>query len=383
VDEVSIIYEVHILDPFGGLLAMVTDFADPRQGGDGGAALSYGISTGQVGQLDLTLPVGFDDTKLLLDGRIEVWRKVGNLPAKRDGDAQFLIRRWDYGDEQTSITAYHVNDLLRRRIINYYAGTTYSSKTATAADNLMKAFASQQLGSGIVGADRIGSETMADISTYLAIQANLGAGASMNKAAAWRNLFDLLRDLCDASTEGGTYLTFDVVATSPASLELQTFTGQRGVDRRASSGQPLIFSVTRGNIENVNLRVDRTDEVTFVTGGAQGEGTFRTTATDSDNVRMAESPLNRREVFIENVNLDSATTLGYECSQRLREGRPKITLSADVVETATCTRGVHYDFGDYVTIEHRGQQYNTRIDAVGVSLNNREQISRIQFRVNA
>lgn len=379
----SVTYEVHILDPFGSLLAIVSDFADPRGSGDGGAALSYGLTVGQVGQLDLTLPVGFDDSLLLLDGRIEVWRKVGNLPAKRDGDAQYLIRQWDYGPYQTTIGAVHVNELLKRRIIDYYAGTAYSSKTATTADNLIKAFASQQLGTGIVGADRIGSETQADISTYLAIQANLGLGLSINKAGAWRNLFDLVRDICDSSTEGGTYLTFDVVATSSSTLELQTFTTQRGVDRRASSGQPLIFSRSRGNIENINLRVDRTDEVTFVTGGAQGEEITRITATDEDAVRMADSSLNRREVFIENTNLASATTLGYECAARLREGRPRITLTADVVETATCTRGVHYDYGDYVTIEHRGQQYDTRIDVVGVSLNNREQQSRIQFRVNA
>lgn len=376
----STTYEVHILDPFGSLLAIVSDFADPQTGG---AALSYGLSVGQVGQLDLTLPVGFDDALLLLDGRIEVWRKVGNLPAKRDGDAQFLIRQWDYGPYQTTIGAVHANELLKRRFINYYAGSSYSTKTATTADNLIKAFASQQLGSGIVAVDRIGNETQADITTYLAIQANLSLGASINKSGAWRNLFDLVRDICDASTEGGTYLTFDVVATSPTTLELQTFTTQRGVDRRASSGQPLIFSKARGNIENVNLRVDRREEVTFVTGGGQGEGAYRVTANDDDPVRMADSPLNRREVFIENVNLDSATTLGYECSARIREGRPRITLSADVVETATCTRGVHFDYGDYVTIEHRGQQYNTRIDVVGVSLNNREQVSRIQFRVNA
>lgn len=379
----TVTYEVKIYDPFGQQLASVTDFADPRNLEDGGAALDYGFIVGQVGLLNLTLPVGFDDTKLLLDGRVEVWRKVGNLPAKRDGDAQFLIRLWNEGPYQTSIGAVHVNELYQRRIVDYYAGTSYSAKTATTADNLIKAFASQNLGSGIVAVDRIGAETQADISALLSIQANLGLGVSMNKSAAWRSLFDVMRELSDASTEGGTYLTFDTIATDPASLELQTFTTQRGVDRRASSGQPLIFSKDRGNIENINLRIDRRSEVTFVIGGGQGEGTFRTTAEASDPVRMADSPFNRREVFYENVNIASSTTLQYECERILREGRPRITLTADAVETATCTRGVHYDYGDYVTVEHRGKQYDTRIEVVGVSLNNRQQESRIQFRVNA
>lgn len=379
----TITYEAHILDPFGSLLAIVTDFADPRNLEDGGAALSYGFIVGKVGLLNLTLPVGFDDNLLLLDGRVEIWRKVGNLPAKRDGDAQYLIRLWNYGPYQTSIGALHVNELYQRRIVDYYAGTSYSSKTATAADNLIKAFATQNLGSGIVAVDRIGSETQADISAYLTNQANLGLGVSMNKSAAWRNLFDVMSELASASTEGGTYLAFDTVATSPSALELQTFTTQRGVDRRVGSGQPLIFSKGRGNIENINLRVDRREEVTFVTGGGQGEGTARVTATADDPVRMADSPLNRREVFYENTGITDTTTLAYECDRILREGRPKISLTADAVETATCTRGVHYDYGDYVTVEHRGKQYDTRIEVVGVSLNNREQRSKVQFRVNA
>lgn len=378
----SVTYEVKIFDPFGTQLASVVNFADPK---DGGAALDYSLSVGQVGRLNLTLPVGFDTTKLLLDGRIEVWRKVGNLSAKRDGDAQFLIRYWDITDDQTTIQALHVNELLQRRIIDYYAGTSYTTKTATTADNLIKAFASQNLGSGIVGADRIGAETQADISTYLSIQANLGAGVSLNKSGAWRNLYDLIRDICDASTENSTYLNFDIVATGPSSLELQTFTQQRGVDRRASSGQPLIFSKNRGNLENVHLLLDYREEITFVTGGGQGEGTDRDTATASDDVRMAASPFNRREAFHENTNIAKGdlTTLGYECDQEVRAGRPKIGMTGDAVETATCTRGVHYDYGDYVTIEHAGYQFDTRIEVVGVTLNNREQKSNVQFRVNA
>jgi hypothetical protein len=375
----SVTYEAHILDPFGTRLAIVTNYADPL---GGGAALEYALNVGQVGMLQLTLPAGFDDTLLLLDGRVEVWRAVGNLTARRDGNAQFLIRAWDYDEDQTTITAVHVNELLTRRIIAYYAGSSYSTKTTTTADNLIKAFASQQLGSGIVGADRIGAETYADISAYLSIEANLSLGQSMNKSGAWRNLFNLVRDLCDTSTENGTYLTQDIVATSSSALELRTFTTQRGVDRRASSANPLIFSKDRGNVENVRLRVDRLNEVTFVVGGGAGEETARTTATASDDARMAESPFNRREVFYENTNLSSSTTLGQECDRILREGRPKVTLTADLVETASCTRGVHFDMGDYVTIEHRGQQYDTRIDVVGVTVSAGEQRSRVQFRVN-
>lgn len=371
---------VFLDDPFGQNLAIITNFIDNPQ--NGGAALEYALNVGQVGVLRLTLPTNYDDL-LLLDGRISVWRSVGGRAPYRDGDAVYLIRKWEYGEDATTVTAVHANHLLTRRIINYYAGTSYTAKTTTTADNLIKAFASQQLGSGIVTADRIGVETYADISAYLAIQADLTLGQSTSKAAAWRNLFDVVRELCDASTQLGTYLTAEIVAVGQTDLELRTYTTQRGVDRRASSGQPLIFSRSRGNVENVVLTVDRMNEITFATAGGGGEKTARTTSSAIDATRAGESPLNRIEDFTEDTNTTNTTTLTGIASARVREGRPRISATGDLVETAYCTRGVHFDLGDYVTFEARGQQYDTRLDTIGVRISGGQQQSTVQFRVNA
>lgn len=372
-------YALDIDSPEGTPLAVVTNFqADPE---GGGPALEYSLNVGQIGILKATLPPNYDPF-LLVDGRLSVWRGVGSRPPARDGDACYLIRRWDYGEHTTTVYGVHATELLTRRIINYYSGTSYTAKSTTTADNLIKAFVSQQLGSGIVTADRIGSETQADISAWLDIQANLSAAQSTSKAAAWRNLFDVVRELCDTSTQAGTYLTAEIVAVGQSDLELRTYTGQRGVDRRASSGQPLIFSASRGNVENVVLTVDRTEEITFATAGGGGEKTARTTNSTSDSTRMGESIFNRREAFTEDTNtIDTAVLLAI-AQARVREGRPRITLSADLVETNACTRGVHFDLGDYVTIEHRGHQYDTRIDAIGVSVNAGQQKSAVQFRVS-
>lgn len=371
--------ELHIDSPEGTPLAIAVDFIDNPDGGGGG--LEYSLNVGQIGILRATLPPSYDPL-LLLDGRLSVWDAVGSRPPARDGDACYLIRRWDYGEHATTVYAVHATELLTRRFMNYYSGTAYTAKTTTAADNLIKAFASQQLGSGIVGADRIGSETQADISAWLAIQANLSLGQSTSKAAAWRNLFDVVRELCDTSTQAGTYLTAEIVAVGQSDLELRTYTGQRGVDRRASSGQPLIFSASRGNVENVILTVDRTEEVTFSTAGGGGEKLLRTTNSTSDSARMGESIFNRREAFTEDTNtIDTAVLLGI-AQARVREGRPRITLSADLVETNACTRGVHFDLGDYVTIEARGQQYDTRLDTIGVSVSAGKKATKAQFRVS-
>lgn len=370
---------VYLDDPFGNNLAIITNFIDSPD--SGGAALEYALNVGQIGVLRLTLPTNYNDL-LLLDGRISVWRTIGARAPYRDGDACYFIRKWEYGEESTTVTAVHANHLLTRRIVNYYANTTYTKKTATSADNLIKAFASQNLGSGIVTANRIGVETYADLSAYLDIQANLTLGQSTSKTASWRNLFDVVRELCDASTELGTYLTAEIVAVGQSDLELRTYTAQRGVDRRASSGQPLIFARARGNVENVILTVDRTNEITFATAGGGGEETARATSSAIDATRAGESPFNRIEDFAEDTNTLDTTTLTGIASAKIREGKPRISASGDLVETAFCSRGVHFDLGDYVTFEARGNQYDVRIDTIGITISGGEQRSKVQLRVN-
>lgn len=369
---------LRIADPFGVELARLSGFT----GGESGA-VTYVMSVGQIGSLAATLPVDFDRSLLPLDGRVSAWRDLGSArPPYRDGNAEYFIRYWDDGPFQTSIACPHVNDLLVRRILNYFAGTAYTSKTSTPADDLIKEFASQQLGSGIVTADRQGNETRADISRYLAIQTDLSLGATTAKAAAWRNLFDVIREICDDSTEAGTYLTAHIVALGVSDLELSTFTDQYGVDRRASTGNDLIFSLERGNLANAHLITDRKEEVTFATAGGMGESTERVIQTASDDTRLQESIFNRREAFVELTNSADTAQLLAIAQARVRAGRPKIYLTGEIADTDGCIRGIHYDLGDYVTVEHRGMKYDTRLDQITVTWDERGEHSQAQFRVN-
>lgn len=372
---------VRIADPFGEELIKLSNLTGGQQG-----TLTYVMSVGLIGALTLTLPVGFDDSLLPLDGRISVWRDIGSARAPyRDGNAEYFIRKWVYDEYQTTIVALHANSLMTTRILDYYAGTTYTSKFSTAADTLITTFASQNIGSGIVGADRLGADTQADLSTYLAIGTSMGLGPTTSKAAAWRNLFDVIREICDDATQAGTYLTADISVietTSTADLALQTYTNWRGTDRTVGSGNDLIFSTRRGNLAGATLTVDRTEEITFVTCGGMGEGTGRKIQTTSDAARMAESPWNRREAFTELTNSDDANQLLAQAQAKLRAGRPKIYLAGSIKDAPGCVRGIDYDLGDYVTIELRQKQYDTRLDLITVTWNEQGENMTAQFRVN-
>jgi hypothetical protein len=372
-------YEVRVRSADGQTgLGIVANFADPIDAG--GAALEYTLNAGQVGVLRLTVPAWVDPALFPLDARIGVWRSVGGRPPQLDGQAMFLVRSWRYTETATTITAYHATSLLKRRIIAYAAGSAQASKSSGFAGDIIKAYASENLGSGIVGASRDGSETQADLSTYLTIQANLADGAAVATADARQNLFTAIRDLCDASTQNGTYLTAEIVAPTEQTLELRTYAGQRGVDRRASTTQPVILSAATGSLENVVLEVDRSEEVTWVSAGGQGEQTARLIATQLDATRMAESVVNRCEQFGDYSNITDATQLQAKADALVRAGRPRITFTADIIETDGATRGVHYDFGDLLTAEARGQQYDVRLDVVQVSLREGKQHQVVQVR---
>lgn len=372
---------VRIADPFGEELIKLSNLTGGQNG-----KLTYVMSVGLIGALTLTLPLGFDDSLLPLDGRISVWRDLGSARAPyRDGNAEYFIRKWVYTDEQTTVVALHANSLMTTRILDYYAGTTYTSKLSTAADSLITSFASQNIGSGIVAADRLGVETQADLSTYLSIGTSMALGPVTSKAAAWRNMFDVIREICDDATQAGTYLTADISVidtTSTADLRLQTYTNWRGTDRTVGSGSDLIFATQRGNLANAQLTVDRTEEVTFVTCGGMGEGTARNIQTALDASRMAESPWNRREAFTELTNSADSGQLTAQAQARLRAGRPKIYLEGAIKDAPGCVRGLDYDLGDYVTIELRQKQYDTRLDVISVTWDEQGENMTAQFRVN-
>lgn len=373
-------YEVRIWNAAATqLLAVVSNFVDDATGG--GAALGYVLNAGQIGALKLTMPATFDAGLLQLDGRIGVWRSINGRPPSLDGNTVFFIRTWEYADETTTVTAYSANDLLRRRIINYFAGSSYSSKTTpTAAGNLIKTFVSENMLAGIVGADRQGVETQADISAYLTNQANLGDGQSLAMQCAWRNLGDVIKDLSDASTFAGTYMVADVVAPTETTLELRTYATARGVDHRASSGDPVILSPEAGSLANCLLRVDRSQEITFATAGGSGEQSERTIATSIDTTRVAESPFNRIEAFGDYSNVSDSGALQDIADAMVRAGRPLIEFTADLVETDGATRGIDYDYGDMVTAAFRGVQYDCRLDVVEVAVGGGQQVSRAALR---
>ncbi len=371
-----ITYTPILYNPFGERRAVFATFT----------TLDYVLNCtpGGVGELALELsPTAVDPSFLVQDARIGVWRSINGRAATLDGNALFLLQDVETSASGMTLAAMHANCLLHARTINYASDGVFVQRVAAPADNQIKAFARENLGALINGALRYGAETYADLSSYLSIAADLGLAPSIPVAdVAQRYLDEVIRDLCQQSATAGTYLTAMVEAITPALLELRTYTGQRGVDRSRSSGQPLTLSEAKGSVENVKVKKSWRESASFIIAGGAGDGSGRAVATALDTARAGASPFGRRERFIESSDTADLAVLQQVANAELRRAREIITMEADLRESDTAMRGVQYDLGDILVVAdaRTRSEFDVRLDVVHVTVGNGQQRSQATLR---
>lgn len=383
---------IRICDPFGTFLVETAEFLEAGNN----PGLRYVLSCGQVGAMTVTLPPEFNPL-LLKDGRIHIMRSVNGGPTVREGGSCFLIRKWDFADDYTTITAVHANDIMRRRCSLWAAETANSEQdTLNTQQAMVNVWDANFAGAITTGrafdtTAATGNSTQADISAFVTQQPipGIGLGSAVAIYYPWQNILDVLTNISNNSLQNGTFLVSEIVAPTESTLEWRMFAGQRGVDRRFSTGNGLLFTSVRGNLENAVLTVDAIEEVTFTeAGGAQRDvvesplsGLSNRTAIDT--TRMAESPFGRIEQFVDSGSATDLTMIKADADSALRAGRPIITAVADIVETDQCIRGVHFDYGDYLTVEIRGIQYDMRLNLMEVTVTASGDRTVARFEYNA
>lgn len=351
---------VYICDPFGVRLADASNFTK----------LVYARAVNDVGSLTLTLPINSINPALLRlpDGRIEVWRRLDSGREYLDTETTWLMKKTEKtlaadGQEALSITAKTPLSILREpgRFVNYYAGQAQSQYASAPADDQIKQIARENIGSSADGTR--------DLSAYISIAGDLGLASSVAKSFAWRDCLKVMQEFAQASTEAGVYVAFDIVAAMPDSLTFQTFVGQRGVDHRFPGGiNPVILGPEFGNLGEVTLTEDWTDEVTYAEAGGQGEGTARLIASAQDDGRIGASPFGLRESFLDATQYSMTTGLAAEAQGAVRAGRKRTIFTGRILETMDTQYGVHWAWGDYLTAQAFGQSFDCRVGAVEVTV---------------
>lgn len=356
-------YEITIQTPDGQ--TTLSALGGPGTGTAGVLDLAYTRAVNTVGALTLTLPPSVPLSFLQRDGRVLVYRSILGVPPALEMETQWFIvgierSLSESGEQVTIVKAVDAVDLLRRRIVAYAAGSSQAVKSG-AADDVMKAVVRENLSSSATDGNR------ALATSLFRVANNTGQGPTIAKAFSRRNVLDVLHDLADASTQAGTYLTFDVVWTGDV-FEFRTYPLWRGVDHRFPGGaNPVILSPESGSLTRVSYTTDYGSEVTAAYVGGQGEESARVVGSAVDTARATLSPFARCEAWSQNNNTADSAVLADDADALVRGGRPRVVFEGAVnTDAPGAMYGREYGFGDVVTAQAFGVSVDCRIDAVSV-----------------
>lgn len=328
------------------------------------------------GGWEILLPDNFDLSLFHLDSRIEFWRapRGKNLSRIFTG---FFRRVRTAENARTGFDTLHIggpglNELLLRWIVAYEAGAPETDKTGY-ADDILKAIIRENAGS-------LATDPARDLSARLAVQADTSEAPRISKAFSWREVLATLQDVAAISKEQGTQLWFSINQVGQT-FEFRTHVGQIGANYGTEGGNPRVFSRNWGNLENVRVEAEYSDEVTYVYAGGQGEGDDREIVEVSDAQRIAASPFNRREAFRDARNERNADAVEAAGQERLTAGRPRLRFQADLLDTPQMRFQEKWFFGDVVAAEHQGQYYDGMITALDITVDDDSQ-ETINARLN-
>jgi hypothetical protein len=361
-------YQLFLCDPQSGVRYDILDDWSTIQ-----YTLQTNIATG------MTASIGFDGTNARIaairpDTRIEIWRRTAGGAWKLEGDTAFLVRRPRYtysrsGGELQVLDCLSADFLISGRDVAYNAESSQAKKSG-AADDALKALVRDNLGSSAIAAR--------DLSAYLAVAADVGLGPSLTAMdVGWHKLDSAFSDIVKNASEQGTNLYWQIVALPTAAnghtFEFRTYTGYRGVDRSdpGTIGNPVRFGPQYGNVDNVDLEWDYTQEATVCYALGTGQGANLVTASYEDTVRSARSPFGRREVT-RNART-STDTLADVAKAGCNAGRPVRRVRADLIDTDGTSYGRDWQWGDVVVGTFRGETDTYRVEAVSVSVDKKKE----------
>lgn len=331
----------------------------------------------------LTLSIGRDDPNIAAfvdDAIIEVRRRLSRPGSQWYVESTLLHRtpQDDFTENQLRIfTSYSrgLNDILRRRHIEYFANTAFTLKSGP-GETVMKQFVDENLVT--INAVRRSVGTWEAAMSNFSIELDQGRGDQWAGARAWQNLLDVLGEISIAAG-----VDFSVERGAGNEMVFKCFYPQYGTDRSAI----ITFDPRFQNMTNITKIASRTEEANAVLVLGQGEEAARVvwsqadaTATDASST----SPWRIKEAIRDARSQPTVTELQSVASQALKElNGQEATFSFDVLQTSSRQygRGAEYWFGDVVKARYESDL--TTIKIVGATLSMTEGVEKVDIKLAA
>ncbi len=339
-----------------------------------------------LGHLTLSIPPDLPDSFLKPDRLIQVWR--GPTASKLSLWNVYMLRkwRWERPEDAEQLTLYgpDMNDLLRRRIVAAFSGTTDSEKTDE-ADDMMKSLVTESLLDTALPIPAAGTRAWAN----LTVMPDVSLGPIITKGVSFRDLLDqygsgTLPEISQAAKAAGTDVFFairpNVITSNSINFIFETYTGQPGMD----VSDRVTFALEHGNLLAPYLEYDYEGEVNYVYSGGQGEDTGRNVQQVYDAPRYGASIWSRCEGFADARDQDTDNGVIATGDAQLREGKPLVRAGGLAMDTRGTRFGRDWDFGYKVTARYHTVEFDAIVRAVslGLDIDGRE-TARARLEYNA
>lgn len=261
--------------------------------------------------------------------------------------------------DTVSCSLVDANDILRRRIIAYAAGSSQSQKSMQAAAMLVEMVREQF--TTATDTTRLAPLTVPDAPAY---------GSTQQQSFAHDTLIDALRDVCQTEIERGTWLGFDVAPANfdgagiaGLALTFNVLAGLRGIDRR---GQ-LLLSAATGSLKKVKRWIDYRDEATRVYAGGAGQEEARVVASATRADVSDLGPFGLIEDWIDATQVKTASYLTAKAEAELQERTARWQFSAPIAFGSDLVWNRDIGYGDIVSVEIDDRIVDARVEAYGAS----------------
>lgn len=324
--------------------------------------MEYVRTVNAVGSLVVTFPRAFYKYEDFGVGdMLELWREKNGETTIQNETAYFL-QDWEFfmdadGAEYIRLTAFDANWLLDTRLTWAKGGSTGANKTDY-PDDMMKEIVDDQFISNVTRPERNLPITCApDLSA---------GGDQITKEFPYQSVLTVIQEIAKTAEEAGTWVGFDVVRTGVGTFQFRTYTGQRGMDHGRNSGDPRFVGKQYGNFSQATFGEFHADERNVILVGGEGEGSARELLEVKNDTRIGASQWNRREYFVDASDSEESDTLQVEGEAALCEFRPKLVLTGTMHDTPGMQYGVHYQFGDILSVEAFGHFIDCHVNSVRV-----------------
>ncbi len=308
-----------------------------------------------------------------VDWQVEVWRQDLDESIALYLEYEGLVR-WQerevtrQGQSLALIAGLDYKDLLRRRMILYFAGSAETSKTGV-GETVMKAYVDENAGPGAISPPRVAAGNFSGFT----VEADAAGGSAWTGARAWRNLLEVCREIAL-----DTGIDFQVVGNGAAAFQFQAGVTPLGDDRstvgldpatglNGAGNAPVIFSLVLGNMQAPRYALDRRAEITAVTALGQGQQDDRQ-VVDRTSGDISDSPWNRIET-VRPAGLEStAAGLNAAADVVLEELAARESFTFQPSQIPSLLYGREYFFGDLVTSRFRGIERNFQITSLRIQV---------------